>query len=819
MKKASLLLLLILISGFVGNLVAQKMPYQGRLIQNNIPVNDTVDITFSIDTLGWSEGHINVLVVDGLYSLVLGSINPLPDNLFEMAEHNLNISVDGTPLSPVKIYPALTKTSEMRKLLVNSPTTKGDTALYTEIIGGSDTLMYSGILSTAKSTGVNVGVRGNAYSTAAYANYQVGTWGRAQGDANAYHYGVIGQAVGKGPRNMGIYGVASGEGNGQVSLDSGSYNQGVFGVGLNNPWGNVGVYGEASGPVGEDNIGVVGWSFVGDQNTTNNGLLGWAKGTGVNRGVVGLATGGTENWAGWFEGNIAIVDTAYIQRINIQRNGRIRGYGSNYRQNWSLSGVGAGSNYGSFALSDSSGTSKVWGQAYPLADGRAMGLFTLVGPSQGAIQGGFRSWESDSLVNLPWLTLEGNIPNKSLVYLEGVPNGSGVEYGSGRFETTEDGRHTVVSSHGLSINSPSGHPTIEITRKSWQNINYGVIRLRDTTFNSMVEIEVVDDAYGAIGQTIYRSSYDTRNAVIGPNEILFHGPNDPAVQIGSKHWDNPNLGIIAVKGPGFTTIASMEAFTDSLYQWGQANFTTTEDGRLTEINPKHFLLRGPGTMNVEIGSVEWDIANAGLDRGYVNIYNSSNVPMIHMRSEHNGTTESGFIEVIGGGGYIHLESLKDTIAVVTVSDGTNNLELRGNGEIYANGFYLQSDERYKNNIEALTGALKNTTKLNGVSYYWNEKSKGTDRQIGLIAQEVEEVYPELVHTNSDGYKSVNYAQMVAVLIEAIKELNQEISTLKAENSSLKAQLDKKMNDINSRLELLEKVMTGLNEGASASTNK
>jgi hypothetical protein len=65
------------------------------------------------------------------------------------------------------------------------------------------------------------------------------------------------------------------------------------------------------------------------------------------------------------------------------------------------------------------------------------------------------------------------------------------------------------------------------------------------------------------------------------------------------------------------------------------------------------------------------------------------------------------------------------------------------------------------------------------------------QRIGFIAQEVEKVIPELVFTNEvDGYMGVNYAEMTAVLVEAIKEQQQLIETLKAELEAIKAMLTK-----------------------------
>lgn len=73
--------------------------------------------------------------------------------------------------------------------------------------------------------------------------------------------------------------------------------------------------------------------------------------------------------------------------------------------------------------------------------------------------------------------------------------------------------------------------------------------------------------------------------------------------------------------------------------------------------------------------------------------------------------------------------------------------------------------------------------LQGVSYNWNikdfpENGFSNETQIGLIAQDVEKIIPELVNTNDDGYKAVSYEKLTAVLIEAIKELKSENDDLK-----------------------------------------
>ena len=100
--------------------------------------------------------------------------------------------------------------------------------------------------------------------------------------------------------------------------------------------------------------------------------------------------------------------------------------------------------------------------------------------------------------------------------------------------------------------------------------------------------------------------------------------------------------------------------------------------------------------------------------------------------------------------------------------------------------FASSDKRLKENIKPLDNALDKINKINGVEFDWKkltEKEKetihgNTGHDVGVIAQEIEEVLPEVVQTRDNGYKAVKYEKIVPLLIEAIKELKQEIEDLK-----------------------------------------
>jgi len=110
-----------------------------------------------------------------------------------------------------------------------------------------------------------------------------------------------------------------------------------------------------------------------------------------------------------------------------------------------------------------------------------------------------------------------------------------------------------------------------------------------------------------------------------------------------------------------------------------------------------------------------------------------------------------------------------------------------------------SDARLKTNINTMTGSLDNILKLRGVTFNWKESSNPTKTQYGFIAQEVEKVFPDLVGTDSNGFKTVNYNGVIPVLTEAIKTQQEEIESLKSENEQLKSTLEQLLK----RVEALE----------------
>ncbi|MEO5681822.1 MAG: tail fiber domain-containing protein [Chitinophagaceae bacterium] len=119
-------------------------------------------------------------------------------------------------------------------------------------------------------------------------------------------------------------------------------------------------------------------------------------------------------------------------------------------------------------------------------------------------------------------------------------------------------------------------------------------------------------------------------------------------------------------------------------------------------------------------------------------------------------------------------------------DGNYRVSMDADGDMVVHGdVYAASDKTLKKNISPLKSPLQKLLKLGGYTYNWIDTTRSKNEQIGLIAQEVESQFPQLVKTDATGKKAVAYGHMVPVLVESIKEQQAVIEQLKTENDNLK----------------------------------
>lgn len=168
--------------------------------------------------------------------------------------------------------------------------------------------------------------------------------------------------------------------------------------------------------------------------------------------------------------------------------------------------------------------------------------------------------------------------------------------------------------------------------------------------------------------------------------------------------------------------------------------------------------------------------------GYVSSTTGTNFGVVGQSPSINGRGVFGYANAASGYG----------IGVIGESNSPNGYGIWSEGQAYVNGnltvtgaatataFNQSSDARLKTNI-ATSGGLAVVEKLRGVTFDWKKSGRPS---AGVIAQEVERVMPSAIGTDMQGMKTVNYDQLVAPLIEAVKELNERVRTLEAENDKL-----------------------------------
>ncbi|OON70014.1 tail fiber domain-containing protein [Hymenobacter sp. CRA2] len=209
------------------------------------------------------------------------------------------------------------------------------------------------------------------------------------------------------------------------------------------------------------------------------------------------------------------------------------------------------------------------------------------------------------------------------------------------------------------------------------------------------------------------------------------------------------------------------------------------------------------------GSLAWAASQTGYVGMFYNANAAANASGLAVKIANNGTTAAldvsqGANQDVAGATLLRVLGNGN----VGIGMGTPSYKLDVSGQIRANNVAVTSDQRFKTNVRAISSPLASVLALRGVRYEWNAlgvRHGGTAgaKQVGMLAQEVEKIYPELVSTDAEGYKAVNYAQLTPVLLEAIKEQQQQIEALKTRAVTAEAQATATSEAFEARLRRLE----------------
>ena len=220
---------------------------------------------------------------------------------------------------------------------------------------------------------------------------------------------------------------------------------------------------------------------------------------------------------------------------------------------------------------------------------------------------------------------------------------------------------------------------------------------------------------------------------------------------GRANFSN-DIGILDGKSVRFGTDND-----SAIFHSGSAMTVSNSTGDLTLDTAGNIILDADG------GNIR--IKDGGTEYGTINKNGTANL------SIYSSVSDADMLFQGNDGG-----SVITALTLDMSQDGTATF----NGDVNAPNFNSTSDATLKTNVETLTGSLDAVKSLRGVSFDW---IKNGGSEIGVIAQEVEDVLPDVVNTNEDGIKSVKYGNIVAVLIEAMKEQQAQIDELKTQLNS------------------------------------
>ena len=265
-----------------------------------------------------------------------------------------------------------------------------------------------------------------------------------------------------------------------------------------------------------------------------------------------------------------------------------------------------------------------------------------------------------------------------------------------------------------------------------------------------------------IGERMY--DYNERSELYERSELLLfkgndvpdaNGPDRIRLAAGEFRFDTINTDTSGT----FEQVATSPNVTNKMILTGNGNLgigTTTPSDPL-DVNGNIRLRSGLKDYYGTVGVAGSILSSTGVGVSWVSPYSVSVVD----DTSTNATYYVGYSTVTSG---------------VTTSFGISSTKLQFNpstGTLTATIFNSLSDEYLKENIKTIKNPIEKISAINGVSFNW---MKNGSPSIGLIAQEVEKVFPELV--DGKEFKSINYDGLVGVLVECIKDLQAQINSLK-----------------------------------------
>ena len=376
------------------------------------------------------------------------------------------------------------------------------------------------------------------------------------------------------------------------------------------------------------------------------------------------------------------------------------------------------------------------------------------------------------------------------------------------FDTAGTGDITLASStvgSNITVTLPSAAGILLTDQDAISNIQDNTITNADLASGAFTKITSVGEltSLTVAGAVTAKSTLNVQGLLTAENGAAVSGDLSVTggVTVGSLPTGSSSTNTLCASIAGeLITCSSLGALKDDVQSLSLGMDT------LLQLQPKQFTWKGDGKQDLGFIAEEVEAVNPLLAQ-YDGAGQLTGVKYRHLTALLTQAIQEQQTQ---------LDNLGDVVVVNEGNMGVgksahDSFRLDVAGSIRGASFVESSDQRLKKNVESISdvldgGVLSRLNQIDGVYYDWNNQYKQLNAnvadvpQVGVLAQQVEQVLPRLVDTDSQGYKTVAYSKFVPYLVEGVKELSDQIEPLRqvvqSENGELSLQAKRlKLSDI------------------------
>ena len=381
--------------------------------------------------------------------------------------------------------------------------------------------------------------------------------------------------------------------------------------------------------------------------------------------------------------------------------------------------------------------------------------------------------------------------------IHGNQTGQNVSLGAGSFASNTSGKH----------NTALGHRALRLNTTGKKNTALGRIALRHNDRGSF------NTAVGS--DALWKNTRGSFNTASGFSALNKNQTGNFNTASGSGALGNNTVGN-SNTASGSSALGQNQTGNSNTASGAHVLYSNISGSENTVLGVAALRNNRNGSKNTVLGSRAGGSSTTGSNNVYIGYRAGDNTTYANRSNKlviANGNTLND--ELISGS---FSEQVVDINGQLNVQGQLTTVSMNIDGLLNAQSVAMTSDARLKKDIKPLTHALDAILQLEGKTYRWKEDTTfANEPDIGLVAQEVEKVFPELVVENEQGYKGIAYSKLTAVLIEAIKEQQgqmvnqqdqmiaqqQQIATLEKENTQLKTIMAEQMDALLARVSMLE----------------